>query len=508
MSEWSARFTDFLTGQLLVELPFGGITLADPLGSDGTFDWSINCASDIARKNAVPELITAYRTAVFVIRRTADAAPTVPWAGQVLTDDYDSSSKTLDLSCSQIWQWVGPQLIEQDFRWDDIDQFDIVRDLLGYALNRPNANIPINLGAGQSGIRRTKDWRQRQGKTVAERLDPMAQRTNGPLLQFDGEYRTAIATRFLLRQIISDNPPAANAQRRLVFDFPNGNISAYHLKRDGTELPVTNTKARAQLVRTIPDPKLNDIGNWTISQAINTGFKKNDLVQFDACNGNARYYVAEQDMAPRSNRRNRGTWSLATSNSETNPYLQGDVVLYDDPDTDAVCALYYVATADIQHNPDLDAHAASPVRLTGWGSDDISPEGDSRWNEINAKDRFVDVKHPIHDRESNDDLLSEGWPRRTIYESLDDTRDRSDVTDAAISSLRGKGHLANELTVQLAPDADPVYGTYRTGDYVWVQINDDIGQRFINKWGQIVQLDTTPLPSGGEQVVATLDVTQ
>lgn len=507
MSEWAYRFTDFLTGTLLAEVPLGpGITLPDPLGEDGSFDATVNYRTAVSRDNGLGSLIRPYRTAVFCIRRTEDALPTVPWAGQVLKRSVDSSAGTVTLSCSQLWQWVGAQLIERDFYFEDVDQSEIVRQVLAYVLGRPGADIDINLGAGDSGITRTKDWRQRAGKKVSERFEPMMGRTNGPLLHFGGEYRSDVRTRFLLRQIISNNPPAANARRDLVFDFPNGNVSAYKFDEDGTEQPVTDAKVRSGLIRTIPDPDLTDLGAWTMSAALNDGFKKNDLVRYDSCLGKVRYFVAESDMGAKVNRRYRGVWSLATSNSEVNPYVQGDVVLYDDPDTDAACSLYYVATSDIQHAPDLDAHAASPVRLTGWSGDDVSPDGESRWNEINAKDRFVDVVHNIHSRVTNDDLLTDGWPRRTLFEKIDDTRHADDVDEAAHALIRGKGQLARTMTLQLTPQADPVYGRYGTGDYVWLQIDDPDAGVNLRRWSQIVQMDTTPTAAQTEDVLVTMDL--
>lgn len=506
MSEWTYRFTDFLTGALLCELPLSGVTLADPLGEDGTFSATINLSSDVAKENGVGSLVQAYRTGVFAIRSVGDeAAPTVPWAGQVLKVSYSSADRVLSLTCSQIWQWVGKQLIELDLDWTDADQFEIVRDTLAYVLGRPNATIPINLGAGISGISKTKEWRARAGKTVEERLAPLMERANGPLLQFDGEYRTAIDTRFLLRQVISDNPPAPAAQRRLVFDFPNGNVSAYELDEDGAEQPVTNTKARAGLIRTIPDPKLRDRGNWTLNDAIDNGWKKNDLVRFDhPCTGAARYFVAERDIDPRSNNRNRGLWTLADSNSESTPYLNRDVVRYANANN---CEHFYVASADIQHDPNRTEAEANPIDAPNWNEDDISPDGEGDWQEIDPKDRFVDVVHQIHDKRSNDDLLSEGWPRRTLYTKLEDTRHASDVEDASASLMRGKGKLALELVLRLAPTADPPYGTYRTGDYVWLQIEDPLRPLSLRRWSQIVQMDTTPLPSGEEEVTVTVDVT-
>lgn len=221
-----------------------------------------------------------------------------------------SVSFTAARADSLLWK----RLIEQTIEFQDVDQFDIARALVAYALNLPFGGLPwLRVDQSMSGVRRTfvGDTAFKTG-TVADALTKLSQMEDGfdIRLDYSFDYRTGLP----LATLRFGHPTLGRTAPVVPLEYP-GSVLDWTFSVDTAD---TENYVRAYGSADTSDPAIDEeslLQEWPLLQ----GAESSQATDREALNAQAR---ARRD----AHQGELNGWSLTVANDLLPMFEIGDVM--------------------------------------------------------------------------------------------------------------------------------------------------------------------------------------
>lgn len=190
MSRYSFLAVEALTGDVIDEVPFSTFQWDETLNRPG--GWSATISVD--HPSASPATLDPWRTIIYVIRDDR-----ILFGGVLITPEGDASSGSLTVSGQGLLTYYSRRHIlgshgmafhtatwSGEVRFDAVDQFRIVTDLLAHAHSFTGGN-PFGLtvtmrgpgGGGISGVARSRSYYAHERKPILEAIEQLSEVSRG-----------------------------------------------------------------------------------------------------------------------------------------------------------------------------------------------------------------------------------------------------------------------------------------------------------------------------------------
>lgn len=241
MAKYEYLVADFETGVVREELPLSGVRYDRKLNMPGTFSGNLRYTHPKAtRANVDPG-----RTLLYV-RRDG----TVVWGGILWSVRKQKGSDYVGLGAQEVWSYFERRRFNHNIAWlnaDNVDQFDIFRDMLRYVQGESVLNdsrgpgiigtskgadyVDLQFDSGTSGVtreKRARSWERKRVGTVARALANLSDGFDFDIIVTEPTSNTFVHTLKL------DYPTKG---RRTNFVFEQGkNITLFDWALDAWEL--------------------------------------------------------------------------------------------------------------------------------------------------------------------------------------------------------------------------------------------------------------------------------
>lgn len=235
MATYKYFFTDVMTGNYLGTLPLVNVAATVALSATGSFSADLNLADERFRAAAnLSSLIIPGRTAYWVDRNGYIVSGGIVW-----DDNYDSSTRTYQLTGSTWDSYADHVVIDQALKYTSVDLCSIAIDLWNHAQGGVDgSNVGVVIPATGSVLSGTLD---------TESYDPSTMTKYGSAIQqlsklspgFDYYISTQYASGMVPQAKLVLGGPyvgAPTSTSGLVFRKP-GNVQNYKWPRFGSQSP-------------------------------------------------------------------------------------------------------------------------------------------------------------------------------------------------------------------------------------------------------------------------------
>lgn len=232
MAEYTYRFADLLSDADVAELELSNVRFDRRIITPGAFSGSITVTnSDMA--NQVKKVVPA-KTVVHVYRDADIWGTYIIW--QVRVRSSSRSGVQVEFQGASLESFFYRRLLDLDQTYNDVDQFDIARDLVSIAQTgwMPYPNAPqlgiISNPAVMSGVLRDRSYYITDAATVGQRLEELANVDNG----FEYMINTYVDSDAGLRVrefVLAEQLGSENID--VTFSYP-GSIDSYEIQMDAT----------------------------------------------------------------------------------------------------------------------------------------------------------------------------------------------------------------------------------------------------------------------------------
>ncbi|MBI0374722.1 hypothetical protein JBE27_00130 [Streptomyces albiflaviniger] len=220
-------FCDLRSDQLLDALPIQGLSLDDYIGKIGRLTSTVpipnRALADRARRVLLPG-----RTGVWVERGRE-----LWWGGILWTLNLASDSRGFLSAQIQAGGWESylyRRLLFDTQIADDVDQFDVVRQLVDYAQNAEGGDIGITYDTAISGVPRDRTYSRYDLPSIGDLIDDLAAVERGfewRIASFrDGDGRR-------VKKLMMGHPVIRTGTADIVLDHP-GPVLSYAWPTDAT----------------------------------------------------------------------------------------------------------------------------------------------------------------------------------------------------------------------------------------------------------------------------------
>lgn len=226
-SPYRLLFTDLRSDELIDVLPVHGVALDDFIGKTGRLTGTVPIANAAIAERARLAILPG-RTGVWVER-----GRDIWWGGIVWTLSLASDARGFLGAQIQAGGWESylyRRLIYDTQTADDVDQFDIVRQLVDYAADMPGGDIGITYDTTLSGVIRDRSYLRYDLPSIGELIDDLAAVDNGFEWRI-ASYRDADGRR--VKRMQFGAPIIRTGSADIVLDHP-GPILAYTWPTDAT----------------------------------------------------------------------------------------------------------------------------------------------------------------------------------------------------------------------------------------------------------------------------------
>jgi hypothetical protein len=233
MAEYTYRFADLLSDSDVAELELSNVRFDRRIITPGAFSASITVTNtDLA--DQVKKVVPA-KTVVHVYRDADIWGTYIIW--QVRVRSSSRQGVTVEMTGASLESFFYRRLLDLDSEYDNVDQFDIARDLITIAQTgwMPYPNAPqlgiISSPFIMSGVLRDRTYYVTDGATVGQRLEELANVDNGFEYMIntyvDNDAGLRVREFVLAEELGSDNIDVA-------FSYP-GTIESYEIQYDATD---------------------------------------------------------------------------------------------------------------------------------------------------------------------------------------------------------------------------------------------------------------------------------
>lgn len=235
---YTAFTTDLRTNNVLADISMSQVRFTDVLNEPGDLSGAFfNGDSDIPME-LLRSATRPARTALWV-----DFDGELAWGGIIWKRKYDRATGKVSLECSDFLSFFARARIAESIRFEQVDQFEIVRSLIREYQNRPGGNIGIDLGSGGSGVLRDRTYEGTEKKQILEAIQQLGNVNDGFDFAIKARYRPDGTPGKYLHL---SHPTSGRTRQNtdLVLDFP-GNVSDYTLPEEGDRM-ITTVYARGE----------------------------------------------------------------------------------------------------------------------------------------------------------------------------------------------------------------------------------------------------------------------
>lgn len=230
MPEYTYRFADLLTDFDIAEMELSDVKFDRRIIQAGAFSASIEVPNqDIA--DQVKKIVPA-RTILHVYRDSEIWGSYIIWTMNISSTSHGPVK--VDIQGATLESWFDRRLVDVDLTYNDIDQFDIARDLVeqaqtGWTPYELNAILGITADTNDSGVLRDRSYYVTDAATTGQRLRELAAVDNG----FEYMINTYVDGTSRVREFILATALGTDGND-YIFTYP-GNILSYQITYDATD---------------------------------------------------------------------------------------------------------------------------------------------------------------------------------------------------------------------------------------------------------------------------------
>lgn len=232
MPEYTYRFAGLLSDADLCELELTNVRFDRRIIQPGSFTATIPVTNQDTATQV--KKIVPTRTIVHVYRDADIWGTYIIWSVKMRSSVH--GPVTVDIQGATLESWLDKRIIDVDLTYNDVDQFDIARDLLdqaqtGWTPYEANADLNIIAQSNDSGVLRDRTYYVTDAASVGQRLQELAKVDNGfeyiIHTYVDVDAGARIREFVLATELGSEN-------LELVYTYP-GSITSYDITYDGTD---------------------------------------------------------------------------------------------------------------------------------------------------------------------------------------------------------------------------------------------------------------------------------
>lgn len=242
MADYRYIATDARSGVGLGDLPLSGVQWSEELGGGGDVSGSL----DLATLTSTGQRLTDQFLTASTPRRVrlwVERDGHLVWSGFIWRRTRPRGSTGLiQIVATSTYSFFDRIRLTDAKAYTAVDQFDVVRDLIGWALARPGGDIGVALGTETSGVLITREplaWGYER-KVIGELIDELASADNGFDLAIEPAYVADVPTDTL--RLYSPRRGRRIEQAGIVFfaaGARGGNLIDWEVQEDGTEAATT-----------------------------------------------------------------------------------------------------------------------------------------------------------------------------------------------------------------------------------------------------------------------------
>lgn len=230
MTEYRYLAHDLRTGEKLAELPLSAVRYGRRLNGAGVLSGSLTLGQRTTGGTSLDSILLAAceptRTALYVVRDDV-----IVWGGIIWEHgDYDSSNRSLQIQAAEFWSYFKRRRLRAELdAFPALDQFEIVRTLLGWAQGQIGGDIGVFLGSGDSGVTRDPIYYAWERRNIGQIVEELAGADDGfdfaiEVVGTPGEPQLALT--------LANVRGRTAAESGLVFE-PGKNLGGYRWPRSG-----------------------------------------------------------------------------------------------------------------------------------------------------------------------------------------------------------------------------------------------------------------------------------
>ncbi len=232
MPEYTYKFANLLSDSDVAELELSNVRFDRRIIQAGSFTGQI-VVTNLDMAEQVKKIVPA-KTILHVYRDADIWGSYIIWSVRMTSSSR--SGVRVDFTGATLESWFYKRIVDEDLSFDNIDQFEIARELLdtaqtGWTPYEENANLGIVPTDNDSGVLRDRTYRLSEATSVGQRLEELANVDNGfeYIIQtyYDPEQEIRMREFVIAESLSTDNAP-------VVFTYP-GSILSYELIYDATE---------------------------------------------------------------------------------------------------------------------------------------------------------------------------------------------------------------------------------------------------------------------------------
>lgn len=230
MPEYTYKFADLLTDFDIAEMELSDVKFDRRIIQAGAFSASIEVPNqDVA--DQVKKIVPA-RTILHVYRDSEIWGSYIIWTMNISSTSHGPAK--VDIQGATLESWFDRRLVDVDLTYNDVDQFDIARDLVeqaqtGWTPYELNAILGIAADTNDSGVLRDRSYYLTDAATTGQRLRELAAVDNG----FEYMIHTYVDGASRVREFILATALGTDGND-YIFTYP-GNILSYQITYDATD---------------------------------------------------------------------------------------------------------------------------------------------------------------------------------------------------------------------------------------------------------------------------------
>jgi hypothetical protein len=212
---------DLLTNQILMDLPFQGVTFDRKINGAGNGTFSFALDNSGYDNQMVLDSTLPGRTAIYIERNSA-----LVWGGILWSRTYESEGKTVQYTAQTFESYLYKQVIESTQSFTNVDQRNILALMIQNMQAKPYANIGITVPSTfATVVARTTTFYDYEVWTYGKAAENLVGYDDG----FDYTIDVAYAAGVPVRQLLIDNTLGAPASTSgLAWDYPGGIKNYYY----------------------------------------------------------------------------------------------------------------------------------------------------------------------------------------------------------------------------------------------------------------------------------------
>lgn len=234
---------DWLTRRYVSDVDMTGVTFGDPLTGHGQLTGTLTLNTDLHDVGSLRSVIEADRAALYVITKENQ----IIWSGRIISAPWSRDTSSLGITAvatSQILNECLHGLGVVATRYDDVEQFQIVRNLISY-MNAMGGYPRIRVGTERSGVLKDLKIEPQSYVELDTLIDGLAAGAKG----FDWAIRSRFATidglpELYLSMYYPERQSPNAPQLLLQSTYAGGNIIDYG------EFPFDLTNRRTDIIAT------------------------------------------------------------------------------------------------------------------------------------------------------------------------------------------------------------------------------------------------------------------